>query len=43
MEFHATCAEVVEHRYQVAQTAARPAELPNYESVAVFELPQTAE
>jgi UDP-N-acetyl-D-glucosamine dehydrogenase len=34
MEFHATGAEVVEHRDQVAQAASRPVESPYNESVA---------
>jgi hypothetical protein len=42
MEFHATGAEVVEHRYQVAQAPAQPVELPNDQSVAVFQLLQAA-
>jgi hypothetical protein len=43
MEFHATAAEVIEHRYQIAQAAAQPVELPHDKRVAVFELLQTAE
>jgi hypothetical protein len=43
MEFHATGAEVVEHRYQVAQTAAQPVELPHNKGVAVFQPLQAAE
>jgi hypothetical protein len=26
MEFHAACAEVIQHRYQVTQAAAQPVE-----------------
>jgi hypothetical protein len=37
MEFHATGAEIVEHRYQVAEAAAQPVELPHCERVAVFQ------
>jgi hypothetical protein len=43
MEFHATGAEVVEHRYQVSQTAAQPVELPHDERVTVFQLSQATE
>ena len=43
MKFHATGAEVLEHRYQVAQTAAQPVELPNDERIAVFQFLQTAQ
>jgi hypothetical protein len=38
MEFHATGAEVVEHRYEVAQAAAQPVELPHDQCVAVLQL-----
>ena len=37
MEFHATGAKVVEHRYQVAQAAAQPVGLPHNERIAVFQ------
>ena len=33
--------QIVEHRHQLAQAAAQPAEFPNDELVAVFELPET--
>jgi hypothetical protein len=37
VKLNATGAEVVEHRYQVAQTAAKPVELPHNQRVAVFQ------
>jgi hypothetical protein len=43
MEFQATGTEVIEHRYQVAQTTARPVELPDTQRVAVFQFPEAAE
>jgi hypothetical protein len=34
MEFHATGAEIIQHRYQVAQAAAQPVELPHNQLVS---------
>jgi hypothetical protein len=41
--FYATGAEIIEHRYQVAQAAAQPVELPNNQRVAVFQLLEATE
>jgi len=43
MDLDAGGAEIVEHRYQVAQTTAQPVELPYNERVAVFQLFQASE
>jgi hypothetical protein len=42
MEFHATAAEIVQHRYQVARAAAQPVELPRRGNVPIRSTPLTA-
>jgi hypothetical protein len=42
-EFHASGAQVIGHRYRVAQAAAQPVELPHNERAAGFQSLQTAE
>jgi len=42
-EFHSAIAQAVEHRYQVAQAAAQPVELPHNERVAALQLLHAAE
>jgi len=43
MEFHATGAEVIQHRYQIAQAPAQPVELPHNQRVTGSKRPETTE